>query len=160
VRAGEVANKDVIRAQPSTSLAKLLDLFKEFHTFPMVPVVNDENRLIGKVSFENFLEVFQPRAADTRRLLQAMSFLDQEEDLKIFKIEIPSEMGVLLVVEDFMDTKVISIREDSTLEQAYQLMKMHNLEHLPVVNAKNELLGMLGIFDIILALFRERGIVK
>lgn len=156
----EVMNRDVIRVHPSTPLAGLVDLFKKFHTFPMVPVVNEENRLVGKVSFENLLDVFQPHAPDTRRLLRTIPFLEQEEPLNIFKVEITKEMAVLLVVEDFMDTKVVSTREDAILEQAYQLMKMHNLEHLPVVNAAGELVGMLGIFDIILALFRERGVVK
>ncbi len=160
MRVGELVNKDVIKVQRSTSLVKLLDLFKGFHTLPMIPVVDNENRLIGKVSFEDFLKVFQPHSPDTKRLLRAVSFLDHEEPLEIFKIEITPEMGVLLVVEDFMDTKVISIRDDSSLEQAYLLMKTHNLEHLPVVNTRNELLGMIGIFDIILALFRQKGIVK
>lgn len=156
----EVLNKDVITVRPSTSLGKLLDLFKNFHTFPMVPVVDDENKLIGKVSFENLLEVFHPHGIDTKRLLETVSFLDREEPLDIFKIEITPEMGVLLVVADFMDTRVITISENSTLEQAYRLMKMHNREHLPVVNSRNEFVGMLGIFDIVLDLFRERGIVK
>jgi CBS domain-containing protein len=160
LRVREVLNKDVIKVRPSTSLAELLDLFKEFHTFPMVPVVDAENRVIGKVSFENFLEVFQPHGADTKHLLKAVSFVDQEEPLSIFGVEITPEMGVLFIVEDLMDRRVITIREDSSLEEAYNLMKMHNLEHLPVVNAENQFVGMLGVFDIVLAIFRERGILK
>jgi len=39
-------------------------------------------------------------------------------------------------------------------------MKIHNLERLPVVDAENQFVGMLGVFDIILAIFRERGILK
>jgi CBS domain-containing protein len=126
----------------------------------MVPVVDAENRLIGKVSFENFFEVFQPRGADTKSLLETASFVDQEEALSVFEAEITPEMGVLLIVEDLMDRRVITIRGDSSLEEAYYLMKMHNLEHIPVLNAKNQFVGMLGVFDIILAIFRERGILK
>ena len=156
----EVLYKDVIKVRPSTSLAELLDLFKEFHTFPMVPVIDDENRLIGEVSFKSFLEVFQPFGSDTKRLLETVSFVDQEEASSIFEAEIPPEMGVLLIVEDLMDRRVITVREDSSLEKAYSLMKMHNLEHLPVLNAENQFVGMLGVFDVVLAIFRERGILK
>jgi CBS domain-containing protein len=156
----EVLNKDVIKVRPSTSLAELLGLFKEFHTFPMVPVVDSENRLIGKVSFENFLEVFQPHGEETKRLLKAASFVDQEEPLSIFDVDITPEMGMLFIVDDLMDTRVITIRGDSSLEEAYNLMKIHNLEHLPVVDAKNRFVGMLGVFDIILAIFKERGILE
>ncbi|MFQ6078734.1 MAG: CBS domain-containing protein [Thermodesulfobacteriota bacterium] len=112
----EVLNKEVITVRPSTSLGKLLDLFKGFHTFPMVPVVNGENRLVGKVSFENLVEVFHPHGIDTKRLLETVSFLDREEPLDIFKIEITPEMGVLLVVADFMDTRVITIRACSIIK--------------------------------------------
>jgi len=156
----EVIKKDIIKVRPSTSLAELLDLFKEFHTFPMVPVVDAENRLIGKVSFENFFEVFQPHGADTKRLLKAVSFVDQEEPLSIFEADITPEIGMLFIVEDLMDRRVITIRGDSSLEEAYNLMKIHNLERLPVVDAENQFVGMLGVFDIILAIFRERGILK
>lgn len=156
----EIMNKDVIKVLPSTPLARLVDLFKEFHTFPMVPVVNDENRLIGKVSFENLLEVFHPHAADTRRLLRTIPFLEQEDPLDIFKVEITPEMGLLLVVEDFMDTKVISVKEDADIKEAYRLMKLNSREHLPVVDIKGQLVGMLGIFDVILTLFRGKGIIK
>ena len=160
MQVSEVLYKDVIKVRPSTSLAELLDLFKEFHTFPMVPVVDDENRLIGEVSLESFLEVFQPFGPDTKRLLETVSFVEQEEALSIFEAEIPPEMGVLLIVEDLMDRRVITIREDSSLEKAYYLMKLHNLEHLPVLNAKDQFVGMLGVFDVVLAIFRERGILK
>jgi CBS domain-containing protein len=126
----------------------------------MVPVVDAENRLIGKVSFENFLEVFQAHGADAKRLLKAVSFVDQEKPLSIFEADITPEIGMLFIVEDFMERRVITIRGDSNLEEAYNLMKIHNLEHLPVVDAENQFVGMLGVFDIILAIFRERGILK
>lgn len=156
----EIMNKDVIKVLPSTPLVKLIDQFKGFHRFPMVPVVNEDNKLIGKVSFENLLEIFHPYTAETRRLLRAIPFMEQEDPMNIFKVEIPPEMGVLLVVEDFMDIKVISVKEDEIIEKAYKLMKLNNRDHLPVVNTENELVGVLGVFDIILALFKQKGILK
>ena len=156
----EVMNKKVIKVQPSTSLANLLDLFKEFHTFPMVPVVDAENRLIGKVSLENFLEVFHPHNTGIKRLLDSVSFIDQEEALSIFEAEVTPEIGVLFIVEDLMDRRVITVREDSSLEDAYVTMKVNNLELLPVLDAEDKFVGMLGVFDIVLAIFREKGILK
>lgn len=39
----------VISVKRGTTLAQLLDLFRNFHSFPVVPVVDDENTLLGIV---------------------------------------------------------------------------------------------------------------
>lgn len=153
----DIMNKEVIKATPDTPLAALIRLFRDFHTFPMVPVVDEENKLIGKVSLEDLLNIFQPYTSSTRKLLRGVPFLEEEEPINIFDVEIIPETAVLLVVEDLMDKKVISVNQDEELSKAYQLMKMHNREHLPVVD-DGKLAGMLGIFDLIMALFREKGI--
>jgi len=41
----DVILKEVIKVRRSTSLKQLLNLFKDFHTFPLVPVVEEDNRL-------------------------------------------------------------------------------------------------------------------
>jgi len=160
VQVKDVMNKEVIRVTPATPLAGLIELFKDFHTFPMVPVVDEKNKLIGKVSFENLVDVFSPHTADTRRLLRGVPFLDIEEPLNIFKVEITPEMVFLFVVDDFMDRHVISVHEKQQVEDAYLLMKKDNKDNVPVVNGKGELAGMVGVFDIVLALFREKGLLQ
>lgn len=155
----DIMNKEVIKVTPDTPLKKLISLFRDFHTFPMVPVVDEGDRLIGKVSLENLLDIFQPYTSSTRKLLRGVPFLEEEEPFNIFKIEITPEMAVLLVIEDFMDKKVISINQDEELQKAYQLMNTHNLEHIPVVDNNGRLVGMLGIFDLVIALFKDKGIV-
>lgn len=156
----EIMNTNVIKVYPSTPLIKLINLFKNFHTFPMVPVVDQDNILRGKVSFENLLDVFRPYAAATRSLLKAIPFLDQEDPLDLFKVEITSEMGLLLVVDDFMDKNVLSINENTDLEEAYKIMKIQNRDHLPVIDRNSKLIGIIGVFDIVLSLFRDQGVIQ
>lgn len=155
----DVMNREVIKVTPETTLIELIRLFRDFHTFPMVPVVDNENKLIGKVSLENLLDIFQPYTSSTRRLLRSVPFMEEEEPLNIFKAEIPPEIAVLLIVDDIMNKKVISINQDEELSKGYKLMNTHNLEHVPVTDNNKQLVGMLGIFDLVMALFKEKGIV-
>ena len=51
-----------------------------------------------------------------------------------------------------------TVEEDKTIADARKLMTLHDIERMPVT--KDDLLvGVITIFDIIIALFKERGII-
>ncbi|MFH0913442.1 MAG: CBS domain-containing protein [Candidatus Omnitrophota bacterium] len=151
----EIMSQEVITVKRSTSLKQLLKIFTKFHMFPLVPVVEENDRLVGIVSFRNLINVFSPRQS---QILKAVPFLDEQEE-DIFKVELTEDIGNLVVVEDIMETKFISIPDNAPLEKAYNLMKLHLKEEFPVVNSSGKLVGMIGIFDIIRQVFREKGII-
>ena len=74
----EIAKKDVIKVKRSTSLRGLLDLFKEFHTSPVIPVVDDQNHLIGVVYPEDLLDLLRPLQA---KLFRHVPFAEVDEDV-------------------------------------------------------------------------------
>ena len=152
----EIMSKEVIVVKRSMKLKELLELFKNFHIFPLVPVVGEDERLVGVVSFRNLIDIFQSYNPD---VLKLVPFLDEEET-NIFKIDISEDMGDLIVVEDMMDQEYISIRDDISLEEAYNLMKLHLKEEFPVMNRSGRLIGRIGIFDIIKSVFNQKGIIK
>ena len=151
----EVMSKEVITVRRSTTLKQLLEIFAKFHIFPLVPVVEEDNRLVGVVSFRNLINVFQLHQSD---ILKTVPFLDEEEE-DIFKVEFTEEMGNLVVAEDIMESKFITIREDASLEEAYKLMKLHLKEEFLVTDKTGKLVGKIGIFDIIRRVFQEKGVI-
>jgi CBS domain-containing protein len=151
----EIMSQEVITVKRSTSLRQLLKIFAKFHIFPLVPVVEEDNRLVGIVSFRNLLQALQPRQME---MLKTIPFLDEERD-DIFKLDFTAEIGDLAIVDDIMERKFISVKEDTTLEEAYQLMKFHLKEEFPVVDKSGKLVGMIGIFDIIRELFHQKGVI-
>ncbi len=151
----EVMSKEVITVKRSTTLKQLLEIFAKFHIFPLVPVIEKDNRLVGVVSFRNLINVFQLRQPE---ILKAVPFLDEEEE-DIFKVEFTEEMGNLVVAEDIMESKFITIREDTSLEEAYKLMNLHLKEEFPVTDKTGKLVGKIGIFDIIRRVFQEKGVI-
>ena len=60
-------------------------------------------------------------------------------------------------VEDFMSTAVITMKESDTLSAAQIQMKMAEIRHLPVVDAKGHVVGVLSDRDILRNLTRLEG---
>jgi len=150
----DVMKKDIISVHRYTTLAQLIKSFKSFHTFPLVPVIEKDNSLVGIVSFSNIVDIFRPSQPE---ILKTVAFVDEAPE-NIFESDLTSEMGMLIVVEDIMETKFISIKEDTSLEEAYNTLKVHQKEQLTVVDHDNKVVGIIGIFDIIRAIFKEKGI--
>lgn len=152
----EVMSQELICVERTTSLRQLLKMFSKFHIFPLVPVIKKDKRLIGIVSFRNLIDAFSSYHPD---VLKLVPFLDEEEE-DIFRMDITEEVGDLVIMDDIMDKEFISIPEDTSLEEAYKLMRLHLKEEFPVVDKENRLVGMVGIFDLIRAVFREKGIIE
>lgn len=153
----DIMKKDLITVKRSTTLRELIHRLQDFHTFPLVPVIDDDNRLIGTVSFENLIEVFQPYETG---LLKVIPFLEREEEVDIFELDITPEMATLILADDAMETSIISVSEEESFDKAYNIMKTHSIDRLPVVDQDQKLTGMIGIFDILVALFRQNGIIE
>ncbi len=151
----ELINRGVISVKRSTTLTELIKLFKDFHTFPLVPVVEDGNRLVGIVSFQNLTEIFRTQEPE---ILKTVPFIDEEQE-DILKADISPEMGNLVIVDDIMKTKFFSIQEEASIEEAYNSMKLHSKEQLPVVDKEERLIGIIGLFDIVLGIFKNKGVV-
>jgi len=152
----EIMAKEVISVKRDTTLKKLLKIFSKFHIFPLVPVVDGKNHLVGIVSFRSLIDAFKPPEPE---ILKNIPFLDEKHQ-DIFKTEITKEMGDLVIVDDIMETKFISIREDISLEEAYKMATVNLKSELPVVDDKDRLVGMIGIFDIVRQIFCEKGVIE
>jgi manganese-dependent inorganic pyrophosphatase len=150
----DVIKKEIIKVKRSTSLKELLNLFKNFHTFPLVPVVDEEGYLLGVVYLGNLLEILKSPQA---KFLKNVPFAEVDED--IFDLELAPTMGDLILVDDIMDTHFVSLKEDTSLEEAYKIMRLHNQEQLPVVDEENRFLGIIGVFDIVLRMFQQKGVI-
>ncbi|MBN1662821.1 MAG: CBS domain-containing protein [Deltaproteobacteria bacterium] len=153
----DVMLTDVQYVTRSTTLSGLLKTYERFHSLPMVPVVDDRMILVGRVAIEDLIGLFSPQGRDLQRILSSLPFV-QREDEDIFDSDVPPEMGFLAIVDDFMNRNVVSIAEDTTLKKAYRELTKLSLEKMLVVNARRQLVGMIGLFDIIRAVFREKGI--
>jgi len=151
--------KEVVTVKRSTTLSQLIKTFQKYN-FHTLPVVEADNVLVGIINFEDILKVFQPYSSELSTMLKTVPFLDMESKEEDFQTaDISSEMGILVVVDDIMDTHFVIAEPEIDINKARSLMKLHSTAHLPVVK-EGKLIGMISLFDIILAVFRERGVIK
>lgn len=59
-----------------------------------------------------------------------------------------------------MTTEVLSIREGATLEDALKLLINNRITGLPVVNAKNEMVGIVSEYDIMIQIAEMPNLEK
>ena len=154
MQVSDVVQKDILKVKRSLSLRKLLNLFKDFHTSPLIPVIDKEEHLIGVVCPENLLDLLRPPQV---KLFRNIPFTDVDED--VFDLEPISSMGELIIVDDIMDVNFVSIKATDSLEGAYKNMRLYKKERLPVIDQEGRIVGILGIFDIIWRMFKEKEIV-
>lgn len=154
----DVMKKKVVTVKRSTTLRELVGIFGKF-TFHTLPVVEEDNKLVGVIALEDILKIFEPYPSHILEMLERVPFLDEYGERSLLEVDIPSELGVLCVVEDLMNKNVITVSEEMTTFEARSLMKLHKLRRLPVVDKEGYLKGIISLFDIILAVFKKKGIL-
>jgi len=155
----DVMSKKFISVKPSLNLIELIKLFRTYH-FHKLPVIDEGNNILGTVSIESVMEIFKPHSKRLTRMLRASPSLKvEEEEMDILDADITLEWIKTTSVSDLMESNVISIEEDKTISEARTLMKLHNKQGLPVVK-NGALVGIITLFDIIYALFRDKGIIE
>ncbi len=153
----EVMNRDAIIVQPSTTLVELIKLMKKLNQH-MFPVVDEENILLGTVNYRGICSIFRPFSRSISEIVKRMPFVENIDDEDL-NLELSPEMGMLILVDDIINTNFVSVKEDATVKDARRLMRLHNVELLPVVSDK-KLVGMLSLLDIFVYIFKEYDIIK
>ncbi|MCF7872841.1 MAG: CBS domain-containing protein [Candidatus Omnitrophica bacterium] len=150
----EAMRKNVIKVTRSTPLRELFDMFSDFHSFPLLPVVDQDDKIVGIVRSENLLDILRPQQA---KLFRNIPFVDVKEEA--FDLEYSPSLGQLIIVDDIMDKAYDAIDELDSLIEAYRVMNDLEKDRLPVIDSNRRLVGILGIFDVIKAMFKKKGIV-
>jgi CBS domain-containing protein len=60
----------------------------------------------------------------------------------------PSELS-LFTAGDIMTTEVVSVRPDTTIQEAVDLFELHHVSGLPVVDNQGQLLGLVTEYDLL-----------
>ena len=155
----EVMSAKLITVKASLNLIELMKVFRTYH-FHRFPVVDEENHILGTVDVESVMNIFKPHSKGLTRMLRASPSLKvEEEEMDILETKITPEWAKLTLVSDLMESNIITIEEDKTISEARSLMKLHNKQGLPVVR-DSVLVGVITLFDIIYALFKERGVIE
>ncbi len=110
--------KEVVTVKRSSTLSQLIKTFQKYN-FHTLPVIEADNDLVGIINFEDILKVFQPYSEDLSKMLMTVPFLDMESKEEDFLgADISSEMGILVVVDDIMDTHFVTAELEMDINKA------------------------------------------
>jgi len=139
---GERMSHPVITVHPETSLQDALHLMHAEH-IRLLPVVDKKGHLVGIVAEHDLLQASPSDATS----------------LSVFEV---SYLLSKITIQKIMTTKVITVNEDTPLEEAARIMADHKITGLPVVRGE-KLVGIItetDLFRIFLELLgaREKGV--
>ncbi|MBF0381535.1 MAG: CBS domain-containing protein [Magnetococcales bacterium] len=146
LKVGDVMTRNVHTAKTSD---KIMDIANTLclKKISGMPVVDDENRLVGIISEKDILEAIYPGVSKLRENPEMVNDFSAIED---------SYSEILhLTVENLMIKSVFSVKSDDPAIKAAVQMDIHNIQRLPVIDISNTLLGFVSRGDIHKAIFKR-----
>lgn len=149
--------KDVARVWRSTTLGEIVCTFEKTR-LRTLPVVEEDGNPLGVIRFGDLLAIFRTHPPVIRGFLRSTLTYAAREEEDMVEVDITPELGLLVVADEIMSGEFVTIDEDADLEDARVEMRLHGREALLVVRDE-ALVGVITDFDMILALFREKGLL-
>ncbi len=148
IKAKDIMTSDVITIRSDATVEELARLLIE-HRFSGVPVVNENGDLVGIVTEHDLISKNKRLHIPTViRLFDAYIMLGSG------KMEDEMKKMAASTVEDICTKDVVSINEETTLEEIATIMSEKNIHLLPVLRDK-AVVGIVGKVDIVGAMTGE-----
>ena len=134
--------KDVISIKTNTTIKELLSILTK-HDIGGVPVVDNQNKLIGIVSDGDVMRYLAPKEGTFHDLIYSIFIEEGKTEQEVLNEKINNP------INDIMEKKEIySIKKEDSLENAIQILSKHEFKKLPVLNDNNEVIGIISRGDV------------
>lgn len=155
MRALDVATRPVITVRAETPVRDVARTLTE-HDVRGVPVVDDDEKVVGFVSESDILEELKTQydAIDTVYLPTPFDFLEipLRSVLETEELRNMFDTAAAIDAGSIMRRRVVTIRQDASLEEAASLMHRKKIGHLPVVDDDGKLVGIMSRHDVVRAI--------
>lgn len=142
LKAEDIMTKDVIAVKPETTVEELARLLIE-HKISGAPVVDEENKLVGIVTENDLIKKNARLHIPTIiRLFDAYFLLDSD------KMEDEIKKMVAGTVDEICNKDIVSLTEETTLEDIATIMSEKKIHLLPVLR-DNKVVGIVGKADVV-----------
>ncbi len=119
--------EELVCAAKDETLARMASMISH-HNIGALPIVDDHGNLCGMIS--------------ERDIVRALA--------------LDGHAALSLKASELMTRDVVTCKPKATYEQARKLMLKHRIRHLPVVDEKGDLIGMLSQRDLVTLYGQER----
>ena len=161
VHAADVMVRDIVTLRPNQWLADAAAIFLQ-QQISGAPVVNETGQCVGVITVSDILlaekkvnkqrqEIAASTFWNSNLALPASVYQERLEDLRD-KIAPPTQQPV----ERFMTTDLVLVSEDQPLSTVVQYMVDAHVHRVVVLDASQQLCGLISTTDVLAALLRER----
>ena len=133
-----VMTKEVISIHTQDAMTKVAVLFRT-HRIHHLPVVDDDNKVLGIVSKEDYL-----------LLCDHFTMFKKEKEEELNQRFLSS-----LIVKDIMTKQVSTLHQDDPVALAVGIFKENLFKALPIVNDDQKLVGIFTTYDLLNFAFHE-----
>lgn len=152
MRVADVMTPSVISVAPDTSVREVAQILTT-HGLVGVPVIDHRGRLVGIVTQADLIvrdaKVHLPRYI---QILDSFIYIDSP---KKTEEELRRALGV--TAKDVMSSPVVTVTEDTSIEDAATVMVDKRVNPVPVVRA-GRVVGMLSRSDLVALIARDLGV--
>ncbi len=142
LKAKDIMTVDVVTAKPETTVEELARLLIE-HKISGVPVVDGDDQLVGVVTENDLIKKNARLHIPTIvRLFDAYFLLNSG------KVEDEIKKMVAGTVDEICNKDIVSLTEETTLEEIATIMSEKNIHLLPVLR-DGQVVGIVGKADIV-----------
>ena len=140
----DIMVKKVITIQKDASVEELSELLVK-NRISGVPVIDGDGKLVG-IATEGDLIIKDSDLHFPRyfKLLDSIIYL---ESLNKFKKSLKKFLGTK--VEDVMTAEIKTVKEETPVGEAANIMIKYNINRVPVLDSKDELVGIVTRADIV-----------
>jgi len=140
----DIMVKKVITIQKDASVEELSELLVK-NKISGVPVVDSDGKLVG-IATEGDLIIKDSDLHFPRyfKLLDSIIYL---ESLNKFKKNLKKFLGTK--VEDVMTAEIRTVKEETPIGEAANMMIKYNINRVPVLDSKDEMVGIVTRADIV-----------
>lgn len=150
---------EAVSVKRGTPLKDIIKVFKVNH-FHNLPVVDEENKVVGRITLEDIIAVFHPQSSEITQLLKTIPFIDTVPESEIDIRNVTPEMGILIVADEIMTKNFFAIDPEDSIAKAYSLMKTNNTNILMIADKDNKFFGVISMFDIMYTMFTKIGVIS
>ena len=146
----DIISTDVVSIDPHDTLREALAVMVENHVSAL-PVVDSRGHCVGVISVTDLLGM-------TKDLSDELNALSESGGLDHAVLVQKLEHADLLteLVQELMSTNVVSVRVDSTLQDAARRMLRNHVHRLVVLNDQRQIVGVVSTMDLLAAFAEEQ----
>src|SRR3989338_1251128 len=151
MKAKDIMTTSVLTAKPTDTLSATASILIT-RRFNGLPVVDDENRVVGMVAERDFL------VPDTQLYLPTYIKMLQDFDfVKNDKKRLPDDVRAVMnaKVEDVMVKDVVVAHPDDDLNDLAVIFATKRVNPVPIVDEQNKLIGIIARSDLIKLFVKE-----